>query len=117
MEDLLRALEKAEHEPQFGFVSLKWFRDVYLPRQGYSWAAAPESRQTVLVEAINRRWILTSKVANPKNPQFPVTAIKVNRPLAEVRKVLGREASFGAVFAPIPIAGEPLSESLLRERR
>src|SRR5437899_1799044 len=30
--DLLLALAKAESDPQLGFVSLKWFRDTYLPR-------------------------------------------------------------------------------------
>ncbi|MBI4478713.1 MAG: hypothetical protein HY651_01710 [Acidobacteria bacterium] len=115
--DLVRALAKAEEEPQFGFVALKWFRDVFLPRQGYPWSAEPESRHAVLVEAISRKWILTSKVPNPKNPQFPVTAVKVNRPLAEVRGVLGQEVGFDSVFTPVSIAGEPLSETLLRERR
>lgn len=117
VQDLLLALAEAEREPQFNFVSLKWFRDVYLPRQGYPWASAPENRQQVLVEAITRKWILTSRVPNPKNPQFPVTAIKVNRPLVDGLKILDQGADSGSAFAPIPIAGEPLSETVLRERR
>lgn len=115
--DLVLALARAERDPQLGFVSLKWFRDAYLPQQGYAWAAAQESRQKVLVDAINRKWILTGKVANPKNPQYPVTAIRVNRPLAEMRKILDQEAGFGSAFAPITIPGERLSETVLRERR
>jgi hypothetical protein len=115
--DLVLALARAANDPQLGFVSLKWFRDTYLPQQGYAWAAAPENRQRVLVEAIERRWILTSKVPNPKNPQYPVTAIRVNEPLADVRKILSQEAGLGSAFAPITIAGEPLSETVLRERR
>ncbi len=114
---LALALARAEQDPQLGFVSLKWFRDTYLPRQGYSWAVAPENRQRVLEDAISRNWILTSKVPNPKNPQYPVTAIRVNRPLAEVRKILVQEAGFGSAFAPIAIRGEHLSETVLRERR
>lgn len=35
MNDLLRALGKAEQDPQLTFVSLKWFRDTYLPQLGY----------------------------------------------------------------------------------
>lgn len=115
--DLLLALAGAERDPQLGFVSLKWFRDVYLRRQRYPWTTTPENRQRVLVEAINRNWILTSKVPNPKNPQYPVTAIKINRPLPEVRQILDQEEGFGSAFAPITIAGERLSETVLRERR
>jgi hypothetical protein len=110
------ALAKAQRDPQLSFVSLKWFRDVYLAQQGYAWAALPEDRRHTLVQAIDRKWILTSKHPNPKNPQFPVTAIKVN-PVAEVRKILTQEAGFGSAFAPITIAGEPLSTTVLRERR
>jgi hypothetical protein len=115
--DLALALARAEDDPQLGFVSLKWFRDTYLPRQGYTWAVALEDRQRVLVDVINRKWILTSKVANPKNPQYPVTAVRVNRPLADVRKILDQEAGFRPAFDPITISGERLSETVLRERR
>jgi hypothetical protein len=115
--ELVTALAKAEKEPQLGFVSLKWFRDTYLPQQGYPWAAIPDERQRVLVDAIDRKWILTSKVANPKNPQFPVTAIKVNRPLAEVRNILEQEPGPRSGFNPVAMRGEPLSETVLRERR
>lgn len=117
--DLVLALARAEHDPHLGFnfVSLKWFRDTYVPQQEYAWAVAPENRQRVLADAINRKWILTSHVPNPKNPQYPVTAIRVNRPLADVRKILDQEAGFGSAFAPITIPGERLSETVLRERR
>lgn len=117
VKELVLALARAQRDPQLGFISLKWFRDGYLLRQGYAWAAAPENRQQALVEAINRKWVLTSKVANPKNPQFPVTAIKLNQSLPEVRKLLEQESEFGSMFAPISIAGEPLSETVLRDRR
>ncbi len=114
--DLVRALAEAERDPQFGFVSLKWFRDSFLPHQGLQWAAAPEHRHKALVEAINKNWILTTKVANPKNPQFPVTAIRLNRLLPEVRKILDQDGGNSA-FMPITIPGESLSETVLRERR
>jgi hypothetical protein len=114
---LLLALAKAERDPQLGFVALKWFRDTYLPRQGVIWADTPENRQRILVEAINRRWIVTSKIPNPKNPRYPVTAIKINRPLPEVRQLLEQEECLRTTFAPITIAGERLSATVLRERR
>jgi len=115
--DVVTALAKAEKDPQLGFVALKWFRDTYLPQQGYPWAAIPDDRQRVLANAIDRNWILTSKVANPKNPQFPVTSIKVNRPLADVRDILDREPGYRSGFNPVAMRGEPLSQTILRERR
>jgi len=116
-QDIVMALAKAEKDPQLGFVSLKWFRDTYLTQQGYPWATIPDDRQRVLVNAIDRKWILTSKVANPKSPQFPVTAIKVNRPLAEVRSILEQEPESRSGFNPVAMRGEPLSQTVLRERR
>jgi hypothetical protein len=115
---LVVALAKAENDPQLGFVSLKWFRDTYLPRQGYGWSVAQENRQRLLDDAINmKKWILTSKVPNPKNPQYPVTAIRLNRSLGEVRRILEQEEGVASAFAPIAIQGELLSETVLRERR
>ncbi len=117
VQEIVIALARAEKDPQLGFVSLKWFRDSYVPQQGFAWSAIPDERQRVLVSAIDRNLILTSKVANPKNPQFPVTAIKVNRPLSEVQSILQREPGPRAVFNPIAMRGEPLSETVLRQRR
>ena len=113
--ELLQALAQAEMGSQF--VSLKWFRDTCLPQKGFPWGTAPEERHRVLAEAIKRRWILTSRIPNPKNPQFPVTAIRVNRPMDEVRAILDENAKANSVFAPISIPGERLSETVLRERR
>lgn len=113
--ELLQALAQAEMGSQF--VSLKWFRDTCLPQKGFPWGTAPEERHRVLADAISRRWILTSRIPNPKNPQFPVTTIRVNRPLDEVRAILDENAKASPVFAPISIPGEWLSETVLRERR
>jgi hypothetical protein len=113
--ELLQALAQAEMGSQF--VSLKWFRDTCLPQKGFPWGTAPEERHRVLADVINRRWILTSRIPNPKNPQFPVTAIRVNRPMDEVRAILDENAKANSAFAPIAIPGERLSETVLRERR
>jgi hypothetical protein len=113
--EMVQALAKAESGNQF--VVLKWFRDTCLPHQGLAWAATPEDRHRVLAEAIDRGWILTSRIPNPRNPQFPATAIRVNRPLAEVRAILDHDAGERPHFAPIAIPGEPLSATVLRERR
>src|ERR1022692_1479058 len=80
-------------------------------------SAIPDESERVLVNAIDRNWILTSRVANPKNPQFPVTAIKVNRPLSEVHSILEQEPGPRSGFNPVAMRGEPLSQTVLRERR
>lgn len=117
LSDLVRALDRAEGRPGYEFVSLKWFRDTALLHEGFSWAADEFARHDVLREAIDRRWILTSKVANPRPPHFPVTAIRLNRQMPEVNAVLGRRTSGLPAFRPVPIRGEPLSATILRDRR
>jgi len=114
--DVVRALDRVESRPGYQFVALKWFRDVALPGEGFEWAQSDSSRQSILREAIERRLILTSKVPNPKAPQFPVTAIRLNRLLPETQKILGKEAS-ESDFRPVDIRGEKLSATVLRERR
>jgi hypothetical protein len=115
--DLLRCLDRSESKPGYDFVALKWFRDTVLPTAGFEWAASESSRQAVLREAIERRLILTSRVPNPKSPQFPATAIRLNRLLPDVRKILGVEKAPDFGFDPVEIRGETLSATVLRERR
>jgi hypothetical protein len=117
LSDVLRALDRAEGRPGYEFVSLKWFRDTALASEGLSWAADTSVRHDVLREAIDRRYILTSKVANPRPPNFPVTAIRLNRQMPEVSTALGSRASRPPAFHPVPIRGGPLSETVLRDRR
>jgi hypothetical protein len=116
---LLRALDRAESTPGWNFVSLKKFRDEVLPHEPF----APDTFQPTEVHwqeairrAIEKRWILTGRVQNPKSPQFPVTSIRLNRLMPEVQEVLGQPKS-DLDFHPIHIKGEPLSATILRERR
>lgn len=61
---------------------------------------------------------LTSRVDNPENPRFPVTAIRLdNRQHPEVVAALGRHQAATRNFRPIGIRGEPLSETVRRDRR
>jgi hypothetical protein len=115
--DLVRALDRAESRPGYDFVALKWFRDVFLPAQGFDWAASDTLRRNLLGEAIEGRIILTSKVPNPKSPQFPVTAIRLNRTLQQTQAILGRREATKWDFEPVTIPGEGLSKTILRERR
>lgn len=116
LSDLVRALARIESRPGYEFVALKWFRDVALPSEGFSWANADSIRQ-ILRDAIDRRLILVSKVANPKSPQFPVTAIRLNRLMPEVAGILGIKDAGMHDFRPVPIRGENLSVTMLRDRR
>ncbi len=119
LRDIVVALDAAEREPRFReFVGIKAFRDQFLLGRGYDWSVALPARGEALREAINQGIVLRSSVANPNSPQFPVTAIRLNREHPAVRTVLGetvREREF--LPPPISIRGEPISASMLRERR
>jgi hypothetical protein len=115
--DVVRSLHRAESKPGYDFISLKWFRDTYLPAEKFEWAAADSARQSAIRQAIDRRLILTSKVQNPKSPQFPVTAIRLNRLLPEIQAMLGSGTVADSEFDPVDIRGERLSATVLRERR
>jgi hypothetical protein len=116
LSDIVLALDRAEGRPGYQFVALKWFRDTVLVHDGFSWATDEFARHDVLHEAIDRRWILTSKVPNPRSP-YPVTAIRLNRQMPEVSAVLGTRAGGLHAFRPVPIRGETLSATVLRDRR
>jgi hypothetical protein len=116
MSDLVRTLDRVESRPGYQFVALKWFRDVALPGESLEWAQSDSLRQDLLREAIEKRLILTSKVPNPKSPQFPVTAIRLNRLLPDVQAILGEQVA-DSDFRPVDIRGEKLSATVLRERR
>lgn len=114
--EAIRALDAAEHK--VSFVSLKWFRDQFLPGFGVAWAATPYAGQETVKEAIDRGLFLTNKVQNPKAPAFPVTAIRLNRDLPEVRQILESVPVVSSrIFRPVAIAGEALSDTIVRDRR
>ena len=116
---LLRALHRAESTPGWSFVSLKKFRDDVLLHEPFAPGAFQPTEvhwQEAIQRAIEKRWILVGKVPNPKSPQFPVTSIRLNRMMLEVQEVLGLPKK-DLDFHPIHIKGEPLSATILRERR
>lgn len=75
IKDMCEALKEAE-SGQHEFISLTWFRDAYLIRKAYQWVSSPRARQMVLLEAINKNQIVVYKIPNPKNPEYPTTAIR-----------------------------------------
>jgi hypothetical protein len=108
VKELCAALAEAERGGH-AFIALKWFRDSFLPRKAYRWNQNPESRQTVLAEAIQRGVVLTSKIANPKTPAYPTTTIRLNRAEAGIPEEAQR-------FHPVPIQGEALTAVIEEER-
>jgi hypothetical protein len=115
--DLLIALDRAESRPGWNFVPLKKFRDEILPQEHLASMRTDVERRSVLDSVIEKKLILLGKVINPKSPQFPVTTIRLNRLMPEVKAVLGQTNSQDLNFHPIDISGEPLSTTILRERR
>jgi hypothetical protein len=114
---LVRALDHAEAKPGWNFVPLKKFRDEILPSEHVPSMRTDVERQNVLRSAIEKRLVLVGKVPNPKAPEFPVTTIRLNRLLPQVQAILGTLNAPDSDFHPVEIRGEPLSATILRERR
>ncbi|HUX45209.1 MAG TPA: hypothetical protein VMV57_10700 [Terracidiphilus sp.] len=106
--ELCAALAEAERGGH-AFIALKWFRDSFLPRKSYRWNQHPESRQTVLAEAIQRGVIMTSKIANPKSPAYPTTTIRLNRAEAGMPEEAQR-------FQPVSTIGGSIMDTIEEER-
>ena len=104
----------AEVESAREFVSLKWFRDQYLPSRGHEWSLDPRDNGVLLRHATGQRLILTSQVPNPNNPLHPVTAIRVNR---RHPRFQSEAAKRGVAFRPIPIRGGSIADTVLDDRR
>ena len=115
--DLLIALDRAESRPGWNFVPLKKFRDEILPQEHLPSIPTDVERRSVLNSVIEKKFVLLGKVVNPKSPQFPVTTVRLNRLMPEVKAVLGQTNSQDLDFHPVEISGEPLSATILRERR
>jgi hypothetical protein len=108
VKELCAALAEAERGGH-AFIALKWFRDSFLPRKAFRWNQHPDSRQTVLAEAIQRGVVLTSKIANPKTPAYPTTTIRLNRAEAGIPEEAQR-------FHPVAVHGESIEEAIEEER-
>jgi hypothetical protein len=115
--ELLMALNRAESRPGWSFVPLKKFRDEILPQEDLGSMPTDVHHRRVLELVIEKKFVLIGKVPNPKSPQFPVTTIRLNRLMPEVRAILGKNDSPDLDFRPVEIPGEPLSATILRERR
>jgi hypothetical protein len=108
VKELCAALAEAERGGH-AFIALKWFRDSFLPRKTFRWNQHPDSRQTVLAEAIQRGVVLTSKIANPKTPAYPTTTIRLNRAEAGIPEEAQR-------FHPVTTHGDSIADAIEEER-
>ena len=88
--DLVRVLDQAEQNPQFQFVALKLLRDRLLPATKAIWTAAPNVRQALITDCILNGMLHTTKVQNPRDPEHPVTAVRLNREHPDVQRLLAR---------------------------
>src|SRR5260370_22645120 len=106
--DFVRSLDRPADRPGYHFIALKWFRDVVLPAEGLDWAQSESMRQSVLREAIEKRLVLTGKIPNPKSPQFPVTASRLNRLLPGTQALLGTRSLANSAVDPFEFRGGSL---------
>jgi hypothetical protein len=101
------ALAEAEKAGKL-FIAFKWFRDEALPAHNFDWSASLDMRQRVLAKAVEMGAIQTKPIRNPRSPEHPTTTISLNRTEAS-RFIPSR-------FHPIPVQGEPVSATILRDR-
>ncbi|HNQ23309.1 MAG TPA: hypothetical protein PKK06_09475 [Phycisphaerae bacterium] len=105
--------ELARHESARGFVWIKYLVEALLPDLGFRGAEA----QTTLDRMKDSQVIILAKVPNPKRPEFPVTEVRLNRSHPLVEQVLAQGKAPTARFPLGTVRGEPLSHTILRERR
>ena len=118
LRDLVTALDAAQRDARFrDFVGLKPFRDQYSGRLGHPWCASMTERQNAISKAIERGFIVIRRVAKPKSPDFPTTAIELNREHPAVISILDSTKVERSIFRPLPIRGELLSSMVIAERR
>ena len=115
--ELIRSLQRAGRREGFEFVSLKWFRDLFLPAEQYGWTDSLEARSREIGDAIDDGAILTYKVPNTRSPEFPVTAIRLNHEHPDVRAVLGEAPSRSGGYQTVGMRGQHLSSPVMPDRR
>jgi len=99
LNDLIAVVARAEADPSFKFLALKFLRDQLLPR-AVAWAHLPSEAQIQINRAIDAGVLVTGKVENPRTPQYPVTTVALNRENGAVQERLAELAR-----AAGPVAG------------
>ena len=117
LKELVQALDRAERMQGVGSVALEWFREVFLPGEGYDWAGSPLDVDAALKAASGKGVFTIAKKSDSWSPAIRVTVIKLERLNKAVADIL-RELIVDAFnFQPVEIRGEPLSETVMRDRR
>jgi hypothetical protein len=98
LRDVVAVVARAENDPSFKFLALKFLRDQLLPRH-VAWGSLPHEAQIQINYAIDQRVLLTGKVENPRSPQYPVTTVQLNREHDLVKEVLGATDGASATSA------------------
>ncbi|MGE0492488.1 MAG: hypothetical protein AB7S38_24955 [Vulcanimicrobiota bacterium] len=105
------------------FVSLKWFRDTYLPEELGGVFSRPETRSQTLTELIEGGLVTVGSVPHPDPAKpYSTTTINLNHRHRSVRAILDQPNAVpargsGSRFRPRRLKGEPLSKTVLDERR
>lgn len=115
---VIRILDAAERAPGRTFVAIKNFRDQILPAAGL----ARDQAGPCLSRAIESGLIRTSKVPNPHNPEFPTTAVRLDRSNARVSSILSAPNPEAKErprprFEPLDLGPVSASEIVIRDRR
>jgi len=90
--DLIAVVARAEGDPSFKFLALKFLRDQLLPRH-VAWAQMQNEAQIQINRAIDAGLLVTGKVENPRTPQYPVTTVALNRENGLVQEQLAALAN------------------------
>lgn len=106
---LCQALANAEKSGR-PFIALKWFRDDALPTYDFAWATTADGRRAVLTKAISVGAIITGKIANPRDPLYPTTTVRLNRESAHAKSVPSR-------FQPVRAKGGASASAIILEDR
>lgn len=117
-DDLLRrvVLELARRDQQGRPMWIGYVLQTLLPQLGVSGPEASAFYRQLESEGL----VVSRKVPNPKNPQFPSTMVALNREHPRIRSMLNEHRDTGDTrggFARVRVRGEPVSETLIRERR
>ncbi|MBL8842279.1 MAG: hypothetical protein JNL90_12215 [Planctomycetes bacterium] len=89
LRDVVGVVAHAESDPAFKFLALKYLRDQLLPRH-IPWGVVQNEAQIQINRAIDAGLLVTGKVENPRMPQYPVTAVALNRDHPQVQELLAK---------------------------
>ena len=114
---LIRSLERAGNFLGADNIPLQWFSREWCP-PGSLYEIAGESNMARLIKhAAGEGVVSVSEAPESVPPHFELELIRLNRGHPWVKSALGEAPPVGWTFQPVKIKGEPLSETILRDRR